>query len=138
MANDKGLKRRYFTRIGISMAIYLASLFAANYLIEDMQVGRQIAFVLALIPGLAAAGLFYAVGMFIVEQSDEFMRMLAVRQQLIATGFAMSVATVWGFLEELLLFPHFPGFWIVVLWAIGTVVGGLSNRITHGTWGNCW
>lgn len=120
------------------MALYLVSLFAADYLIEDQIVSGPLAYVLALIPGFAVVGLFYAVGMFIVEQEDEFLRMLAVRQQMIATGFAMSVAVVWGFLEEFELVGHVEAFWIIVLWALGTVIGAISNRITHGSWGNCW
>ena len=130
--------RRYMLRVVVAMTVYLVSLFAAQQLIEDLNVSGPLAWALALIPGLATAGLFYAVGMFIVETTDEFMRMLLVRTQLIATGFAMSVACVWGFLEEFMLVEHFDAFYIVVLWAAGQFVGMLSNRITHGTWGECW
>jgi hypothetical protein len=130
--------RRYMLRVAIAMAIYLVSLFTAEYLIERVGVSRPLAFALALIPGVAVAGLFYAIGMFIVETKDEFMRMLLVRQQLIAAGFALSVACVWGFLEQYALVEHVKAFWIVVVWTFGQFVGMVSNRITHGSWGESW
>ena len=130
--------KRYLLRISIAMALYLVSLFGANYLIENVGVARPLALGLALVPGLATASLFYAVGMYIRETTDEFMRMLLVRQQLIASGFAMSMACVWGFLETFALVGHIEAFWIIVLWSIGLLLGAVSNRITHGSWGSCW
>lgn len=137
MARPTPASRRYLIRVAAAMAVYLVSLFAADYLIEDLEVSGPLAWVLAVIPGLATAALFWAVGMFIVETRDEFLRMLMVRQQLIATGFAMSVACVWGFLEEFHLVGHVEAFWIVVLWAVGQPIGMIFNRATHGTSGEC-
>jgi len=129
--------RRYMVRVGVAMAVYVASLYAANNLIGDAP--KAVDFLLAVIPGLATAGLFWAVAMFILETKDEFMRMLLVRMQLIAMGFAMSVFCVWGYLQEFGLAPNLEGHVaIIVLWAVGQLVGTVSNRITHGTWGECW
>jgi len=61
----------------------------------------------------------------------------AVRQHLIAAGFAMSVASVWGTLEMFELVPHVGAFYIVLLWAVGIFVGMIVNRTTHGVWGQC-
>lgn len=129
--------RRYLIRVAAAMAVYLVSLFAADHLIGDLEVSGSLAWALAVIPGLATAALFWAVGMFIVETTDEFLRMMAVRQQLIATGFAMSVACIWGFLEDFELVGHAEGYWIVVLWALGQPVGMVFNRMTVGSWGEC-
>jgi hypothetical protein len=118
-------------------AIYAAGIFAAWYLIVKVGVSRPIAFGVALIPGLAMVGMFYNTLSMITATQDEFMRMLAVRQQLIAAGFALAVASVWGCLEMFDLVEHVEAFYIVVLWAIGLFVGQFSNRITHGVWGEC-
>lgn len=131
-------QRRYARRVTIAMAVYVVGLLGARYLIERGGVSEPLAFALALVPGLAVAGLFYAVGMLIVEQTDEFLRMLLVRQNLIAVGFALSLASIWGFLEAFDLVPHVAAFYIVVLWAVGMLLGAVVNRVTHGTWGNCW
>jgi hypothetical protein len=76
--------------------------------------------------------------MLIIEQTDEFIRMLLIRQNLIATAFAMSIVVIWGFLESFGFVRHVPGYLIVVLWAAGMGIGAVSNRITHGSWGQCW
>jgi hypothetical protein len=125
-------------RITVSMAIYLVSLVAANHLIANDLVAGPLAWAAALAPGLAVASVFYAVGMLIIEQDDEFLRMLLVRQNVIATTFAMSVVVVWGFLEDFGLVDHVAGHLIVVVWAAGMLIGAVANRITHGAWGTCW
>jgi hypothetical protein len=130
--------RRYMRRMTVSMVAYVGSLLAAVYLIQIRNVSGAPAWALAFVPGLAAVGMLYAVARLIQEQTDEFLRMLLVRQNMIATGFALSLATVWGFLEMFGLVPHVEAFYIIVLWAFGSLVGAVSNRITHGSWGSCW
>ena len=137
MAWMKPAARRNLVRTAIVTAIYAGGLFAAKYLIADLGVSRPLAIGVALVPGLAIMGFFYSTGKMIVETEDEFMRMLAVRQQLIAAGFAMTVASVWGVLEMFDLVPHVEAFYIMVLWAAGVFVGMIVNRVTHGVWGQC-
>ena len=138
MARTTPAIRRYMVRITVAMTIYVAGLIGANYLIESELVSGPLAWGVALVPGLAIASVFYAVGMLILEQKDEFIRMLLIRQNLIATAFAMSIVAVWGFLEGFGLVGHVAGYYIVVLWAIGLAIGAISNRLTHGSWGQCW
>lgn len=127
--------RRYTWRVGVAMAIYLGSMVAANYLIGRDLVSGPLIWPLALIPGLAVSGVFYAVAMFLVEQKDEFLRVLMVRQTLVATGFALTVATIWGFLESFELVPHVDAYWVAILWFAGLGLGALVNRLTLGTAG---
>ena len=131
------VRRQYLVRTLIVTAIYIAGIFSASYLIEDVGVARPLGFAVALVPGLAIAAMFYNTLSMITATTDEFMRMLAVRQQLIAAGFALALASVWGTLEMFELVAHAAAFYIVVLWAIGLFVGQLANRITHGVWGEC-
>ena len=127
--------RRFLTRLGISASLLGFSLFAAKTLIGEGQVGGPIVWVLAVIPGLAMVGIFHAYGMLIIEQKDEFIRMLVLRQLIIATGLALSFATVWGFLEYFGLVAHIYPYYVAVVWIVGFGFGGLVNRITHGAWG---
>jgi hypothetical protein len=137
MAWMKPAAKRNLQRTAVVMAVYAIGLFAASYLIRRQGVSGPLAYGVALIPGLATVGLFWSTGKMIVETEDEFMRMLAVRQQLIAVGFAMSIACVWGFLEMFDLVPHVEAFYVMILWAVGVFVGMIANRITHGVWGQC-
>jgi len=129
--------RRYTVRLGVSMTIYVISLFIAVYLVAHHRVGGPLAWGLALLPGLAIVGAFYAIGMLIVETTDEFLRMLMVRQVLYATVIAMSAATIWGFLENFELVPHIPAFYWAIAWFLGFGIGGFINRLTLGSSGQC-
>lgn len=129
------IQRRYLQRMTSSMAGYVASLLLAKYLISRQLVEGPVAWILGLVPGLAVLGAFYAIGMLIIEQKDEFIRMLLVRQSLVGTAISLSIATVWGFLENFGLVPHVDAYWIAVIWFMGFGVGAIVNRITHGTWG---
>jgi len=127
--------RRYLFRVGSSIAIFGLAIVGARFLTTNGLVGGPLVWVLALIPGLAMLGIFYAFGMLIIEQKDEFIRMLIIRQVLIGTGVALSFATVWGFLEEFGLVSHIYLHFVAIAWILGFGFGGFVNRITHGAWG---
>jgi hypothetical protein len=129
--------RRYTIRLGVSMTVYVVSLIVAVYLVNQRHVTGPILWPLALLPGLAIVGAFYAIGMLIVETSDEFIRMLLVRQVLYATVIALSLATIWGFLENFELVRHIPAFYWAIAWFAGFGIGGFINRLTLGASGQC-
>ena len=54
--------------------------------------------------------------------------MLMVRQTLWATGFALSVATIWGFLENFDLVGHVDAYYVAVLWFVGLGLGALHQQ----------
>ena len=127
--------RRFLFRLGSSAAVLVLSHMAARYLIDQGLVDGPVVWAVALPPGLAMLGIFYAYGMLIIEQKDEFIRMLVLRQLIIATGIALSFATVWGFLEEFGLVEHIYAYYFAIAWIVGFAFGGLVNRIAHGAWG---
>jgi len=119
------------------MASYLLTLSIALHYVGNGHVTGPLAYLLALLPGLSVIGVFWAVGRLLVEEQDEFQRMLLVRQSLVATAFALSIATVWGFLEAVGLVPHVDAYFIAILWFAGLGVGSLVNWLTLGTTGGC-
>lgn len=120
-------QRRYVLRIAASMAAYLVTLAAAVRLVGGGLVTGPPAYVLALLPGIAVAGVFWAIGRLLIEEQDEYLRMLLVRQTLVATGFTLSLVTAWGFLENFELVPHVDAFYVAVLWFAGLGVGSCVN-----------
>ena len=130
--------RRYLTRLGVLMTIYMITLFAAVYLFRHDLVSGPIAYPLAILPALPIIGVFWAVMRLLVEEPDEFLRMLQVRQALIATGFCLTVTTIWEFLQNFnLVPPGNGGFGAAFFWFIGLGVGALYNWLTLGTTGEC-
>ena len=129
--------RRYQLRLGAALAAYIVTLSAALRFVGGGEVTGVPAYALALLPGLSVAAMFWAIGRLLVEEADEYIRMLMVRQALVATGLTLSIATMWGFLENLGLVPHVDAFYIAILWFGGLGVGACYNRLTLGDSGQC-
>ena len=127
MAMSKALKR-YNYRVVILSLIYAAFLIAAVYLFKHHLLSGPIAWVAAILPALPIIGILVAVGRYLAEETDEYLRMMMTRQALIASAFTLSIATVWGFLENFDLVPHVYAYYAQILWFAGLGVGSIINR----------
>jgi hypothetical protein len=128
-------QKRYIKRVALFTSLYLLALAGMTFAEKQYDLAESVRVMLAVLPGLAIIGVFWAVGRLIVEEPDEFMRMLIIRQSLVATGFALSAASVWGFLESADLVIHLDAYWWAVAWFFGLGIGAVANRIQYGTWG---
>ena len=129
--------RRYMWRVAAAMAGYLVTLFAAKYFIDDGGLAGPGAWLIALLPGLCVAVVFWALGRLVVEEEDKYLRILLVRQVLIASGITMIVATVYGFLEMYHLVPHAEALYLTWLFFIGLGIGAIVNKLTLGDSAPC-
>ena len=120
--------------IWLSLA-YAVLLIAAVYGFKHQLVPGTLKYLVAILPALPIIGIFAAIGRYLVEEQDEYIRMLMVRQTLWASGFALSCATVWGFLENFDLVGHVDGYYIVIAWYFGLGIGGVVNKLTLGEGG---
>ena len=128
--------RRYTIRLAILMSLYLITLFAAVRLFRADAISGPFAYVLAVVPALPIIGVFWAVMRLLVEEPDEYWRMLLVRQALFATGFCLTIMTIWEFLQNFdLVPPGNGGFGAAFFWFMGLGVGALYNKLTIGTAG---
>lgn len=128
-------QRAYIKRVAIFSSLYLVVFAIQIAVLKAGDPPMALRAALSVLPGLAVVGIFWAIGRLIVEEQDEFLRMLIVRQALIATGFALGAATIWGFLEVGGVVPHLDAYWVAVVWFFGQFIGAASNRITYGSWG---
>ena len=129
MIDPKLARKRYNRDVLLLMALYALILFAAAWLFKHHRPQGLLAYVLGIAPALPVIGVFALVGRYFSEEPDAYLRMLMVRQALIATGFALSVATAWGFLESFDLVPHVDAYAGAILWFFGLGLGGCWNRI---------
>lgn len=130
--------RRYLARMAVLMTLYMVTLFAAVYAFRHDLVSGLMAWPLAILPALPIVGVFWAVMRLLVEEPDEFIRMLLVRQALIATGFCLTVTTIWEFLQNFeLVPPGNGGFGAAFFWFVGLGIGAIYNWRTAGTTGEC-
>jgi hypothetical protein len=129
--------KRYNRRvIGLSL-LYAAFLLIAVYGFKHQLLGGLVPYVAAILPALPIIGIFGAMGRYLVEEHDEYVRMLMVRQSLWASGFALSLATIWGFLESFDLVGHIDAYNIAIVWFVGLGVGSIMNKLTLGAAVKC-
>jgi hypothetical protein len=121
---------RYNKRVIWLSLTYAVALLGAVYGFKHHLVGGPVAYVAAILPALPIIGIFAAIGFYFVEEQDEYLRMLMVRQTLWASGFALSIATIWGFLESFELVQHVESYYVAVLWFGGLGLGACADKLT--------
>ena len=130
--------RRYLIRLATLMSIYVTLIFIAGYLFRHYPPHGPFAYALAVLPALPIIGVIWTIMRLLVEETDEYIRMLFVRQTLFATGFCLTVMTVWEFLQNFdLVPPGNGGLGAAFFWFMGLGVGALYNWLTLGTTGDC-
>src|SRR4051812_26709206 len=120
-------RRRYHYRCSIAVTGYVVSLPLIGYVVGDQAVRGPAAAMIVLLPAICVLSIFWAIGRLLLEQKDEYLRAAQVRQLLIATSFALTVATVWGFFDIYGLAPHLSAFLVVPLFFGGLVIGWALN-----------
>lgn len=131
MTRSTAWKRYNLRMIWLSLA-YAAALLGAVYGFKHQLFAGPVSWVVAIAPALPIIGVFAAMGRYLVEEPDEYVRMLTVRQTLWASGFALSVATIWGFLESFELVEHVDAYSVAVVWFFGLGIGAWMNKLTLG------
>jgi hypothetical protein len=112
--------RRYLKRFAATMGMYVLTLLAASWMFKHHSPAGALAYLLALLPGMAIVGVIISVGLYIAEETDEFQRTILIQSMIWAIGATLSITTVWGFLEMFLkvqplqIFIIFPLFWAFV------------------------
>lgn len=130
MLNASPALRQYNRRILLLSVVYAICLFAAVYAFtRHLLDGSPLAWIVALAPAIPVIGFFVTIGRYLIEERDEYLRDQMVRQSLIATGFAMSVATAWGFLENFGLVGHVYAYYVAILWFFGLGLGACVLRL---------
>ncbi|HEY4071016.1 MAG TPA: hypothetical protein VGM04_05605 [Sphingomicrobium sp.] len=128
--------KRYNWRVIWLSLLYAFFLIGAVYGFKHQLVPNGLKYLIAILPALPIIGIFGAMGRYLLEEQDEYVRMLMVRQNLWASAFALSLATTWGFLESFDLVGHADGYWVMIAWFFGLGLGGLYNRLTFGESGS--
>ncbi|KPL69202.1 hypothetical protein SZ64_14490 [Erythrobacter sp. SG61-1L] len=126
--------RRYLRRLTMMMAAYVVLIFAAGYLFRHDPPQGPLAYALALAPALPIIGVIWSVMRLLAEETDEYMRMLFVRQSLFATGFCLTIMTGWEFLQNYeLVSQGTHGFGATFIWFVGLGIGAILNNVSLHT-----
>jgi hypothetical protein len=128
-------QRRYNRSVLLLSLAYALILFGVITFFKNNSPTGLSAYAAAILPALPIIGVFFAMGRYLVDEQDEYLRMLTVRQTLWASGFMLSVATIWGFLENFDLVHHIDAYYAAVLWFGGLGLGACINKLTLGSSG---
>jgi xanthosine utilization system XapX-like protein len=127
--------KRYNWRVVWLSLAYATLLIGAVLALKYHLVSGVMTYAIAILPAVPVIGIIGAIGLYLAEEQDEYVRMLMVRQTLWASGFALSAATIWGFLESFELIGRVDGYYVVIVWFFGLGVGGVINKLTLGDGG---
>ncbi|HEX8239149.1 MAG TPA: hypothetical protein VF574_05345 [Allosphingosinicella sp.] len=131
MSGRNPAQRRYNYRvIGLSLA-YAAALMGVSFVFRASPPAGPLAWGLALLPALPLVGIFLAMGRYLIEEQDEYLRAMESRKALIATGFMLIVTTCWGFLQSFDQVPRVDFYWAAILWFGGLGLGGCVTRLAR-------
>ena len=94
-------RRRYYGRLAGFFALYMAVLIPLIWAFNNgYWPGRPWSYLAAAAPALPVFGVIWAILRYVIEEEDEFLRLLHLRATLGATGLTLAICTVWGFLAE--------------------------------------
>jgi len=115
---------RYTRRFMGATFGYVLGMGLAVMLHERMGLSGPEAFAIALLPVLPVFAMIWAMGRYLVEEDDEFLRHRATLASLFGLGVVLALGSFWGFLETFGVVPHIWAWWTFPVWAIGM---GLSQ-----------
>jgi hypothetical protein len=96
MATPAG--RRYLRRFFPTMILYVVVLFACVRAIRTREPQGVELVVLSVLPALPIIGAIVVMGLYLIEETDEFLRQRIASCMLFGTGVLLAAATVYGFL----------------------------------------
>lgn len=100
MKSTTAAGRRYLRRFFPVMISYVVVLFACIWAIRHWHpVGAEL-FALSVLPALPILGVIVVMGLYLIEETDEFQRQRVATCMLFGTGVLLAAITVYGFLTN--------------------------------------
>jgi hypothetical protein len=116
--------RRYLARFIPTMVAYVVTILGVGWLFENDPPQGNIKYLIAILPALPIVGVIIIIGRYLVEETDEFMRMRHVLALLFAMGITLSLCTIWGFAENYAGAPHINAFFAFPLFCAAWLPAG--------------
>ncbi len=121
--------KNYNKRMFIWMISYAILLSFSLWFFQKYEPSGALLYIIAILPALPMIYCVWIMGQYIAEESDEYVRMKNAQASLYATGFLLSVASIWGFLEQFEAVPFIPSWMAVPMWAMGLGFGHAMNKV---------
>jgi hypothetical protein len=129
MRSNTAAGRRYLKRFFPVMIAYVACLWGATWAIRVHDPEGPLLVALAILPALPIIASIGVMGLYLIEEADEYQRRNAVVGMLVGLAVMLSVTTAWGFMEEAGVLPHVPAYYAFVLWCMGWGVAQCAMQL---------
>jgi hypothetical protein len=120
--------RTYNRRVLAASMIYVVALLSGVALVRYYDPPAVVRVIVAIVVAMPVIFIIRAMALLLKEETDEYLRARLVEQSLIATGFMLTVATLYGFLNTFELAPRVDAWAVVPLWAFGLGIGWLFRK----------
>ncbi len=121
--------RRYMARFSVAMGTYVATLLGVDYLVRHgLAPGKPWLYLVAIAPAIPVAAVVVIVLRYLLEEEDEYQRMLSIRAYVMAAGLTLTVCTGWGFLQD---FAGLPQISLTHVFVLFCVCQGLTTAWTR-------
>lgn len=120
---------RYNRRFLAASFGYVLGLGIAITLWNAYELSGPVVFAIALLPTIPTFAMIWAMGRYLVEEQDEYLRYRTVRAALMSLGAVLAIGIFWGFLEMFELVPHIWAWWVLPVWAAGLGLAQLWMKV---------
>ena len=125
--------KRYQRLAMVSMALYVALLFAAVSIVRHEHPHGWLLYTIALMPAVPILAMMSAMGMYLQEEKDEYLRLVTMRSLLAGTAALLGVLVVNDFLRAISGAGAIPPFssWVIfcVAFAVAQAVQTRRDRV---------
>lgn len=119
----------YNKRVLASSFGYVLGLGIAITLWRNYELSGPLVFGISLLPTLPTFGIVWAMGRYLAEEQDEYLRHRTIMSALWALGLVLALGIFWGFLEMFELVPHVWAWWVLPVWAVGLGLAQLWQKV---------
>jgi xanthosine utilization system XapX-like protein len=125
--------RRYQQRMLVTMLLYLAVTLGVVTIVKHAHPHGWLLYAIALVPALPMLAMMGALGVYLQEEKDEYIRLITMRSLLAGTAVLLAVLVVNDVLRSIsgtAALPAFTG-WVVFFVAFGAAQGvqTMRNRV---------
>jgi len=93
--------KRYLRRLLIAWSLYVLLLILCLELVKKVPMHGWVLYAVAVIPALPVLAVLAVMGLYVQEETDEYLRMLAMRSLMIASGALLGTIVVNDFLRAI-------------------------------------
>lgn len=136
MKSSTAAGRRYVKRFVPTMLAYVVALFASVWALKHYHPDGLALVALSILPALPIIAIVVVMGLYLLEEQDEYLRARIVTAMLGGLALMLSITSAWGFMEEAGVLPHMPAYFAFILWCAGMGLTqcamGLRDRVRGG------